>query len=94
MRGTELYGNSGLFGLDGKPLDLTNLPSSRTVRWVMRRKVEVLTAVRGGLLSIDDACNRYGISSDEFIAWNNAMDRFGPVGLHASRLRRQNGVRK
>ena len=55
------------------------------LRWVMERKVEVLAAVRSGLLSIDDACKRYAISMEEFLTWKSAMDRFGPLGLRATR---------
>jgi hypothetical protein len=64
------------------------------VRWVMRRKVEVITAVSYGLLNVEEACRRYGISMEEFFVWKSAMDRFGPVGLHATRLRQQNSVSK
>lgn len=87
MDNTEPHGVSGIFALDGTPLDLTNLPPAQTVRWVMRRKVEVLTAVCCGLLNVDDACKRYEISIEEFFSWKRAMDRFGPMGLRASRLR-------
>lgn len=83
MTNNEDSGVSGISGPD-EPLGLTNLPSSATVRWVMSRKAEVLTAVRCGLLSSEDACNRYAISMDEFIAWKSAMDRFGPRGLRAT----------
>jgi len=94
MNNTELNGVGQVFGLDGTPLDLRNLPDSQAVRWVMRRKMEVLTAVRFGLLNIDEACTRYGISMEELLSWKSAIDRFGPVGLHASRLRRQSSVSK
>ena len=92
MNNTELNGAGQVFGLDGTPLDLMNLPDSQTVRWVMRRKMEVLIAVRSGLLNINDACTRYGISMEELLSWKSAMDRFGPVGLHALRLRRQSSI--
>jgi hypothetical protein len=92
MQYTGPGGIKGIFGLNGTPLDLTTLPSSQTVRWVMRRKAEVVTAVCYGLLNVDDACKRYGISMEEFFTWKNAMDRFGPVGLRASRLRQQKSV--
>ena len=94
MNNTEFNGMGQVFGLDGTPLDATNLPESQTVRWVMRRKMEVLTAIRFGLVNIEDACARYGISMEELISWKSAFDRFGPVGLHALRLRRQHSVRK
>ncbi len=77
-----------VFGLDGKLLDLTNLPSSQPIRWVMRRKVEVVAAVQGGLLSIEDACERYAISTEEFLAWTSAMERFGPEGLRITPIPR------
>ena len=92
MANIEPRGVNQVFGLDGTPLDPRNLPKSQTVRWVMRRKLEVLTAVRSGLLSVDDACKRYMISMDEFIAWRSAMDRFGPMGLRALHTDRSQSI--
>ena len=40
----------------GEPLTLDSLPSPTTTRWVVRRKAEVVAAVAGGLLSVDEAC--------------------------------------
>ena len=39
------------------PLTLADLPPASTRRWVIRRKAEVVAAVRGGLLSLDEACS-------------------------------------
>src|SRR6266436_6054794 len=50
---------SYVIGPDGSPLTLADLPPPNTNRWVIRRKAEVVAAVRGGLLSLDDACKRY-----------------------------------
>ena len=50
---------SYVIGPDGSPLTLADLPPPGTRRWVIRRKAEVVAAVRGGLLSLDDACRRY-----------------------------------
>ena len=33
---------------------------------MIRRKAEVVAAVRGGLLSLEEACSRYALNSDEF----------------------------
>jgi hypothetical protein len=44
----------------GEPLTLDSLPAPSTTRWVVRRKAEVVSAVNGGLLSVDEACERYG----------------------------------
>ena len=46
-------------GPDGSRLTLADLPTSHTKRWVIRRKAEVVAAVRGGLLSRKEACARY-----------------------------------
>ena len=62
------------------PLTLADLPPPSTRRWVIRRKAEVVAAVRGGLLSLDDACKRYTLTVEEFLAWQHAIDRFGLAG--------------
>ena len=38
----------------GEPLTIDDLPSPKTKRWVVRRKAEVVAAVNGGLLTIDE----------------------------------------
>jgi hypothetical protein len=74
-------------GPDGTALYLADLPAASTRRWVARRKAAVVAAVRGGLLSLDDACRRYALSREEFSAWERALDRFGPDGLKNTRAR-------
>ena len=44
-----------VIGPDGSPLTIADLPPTNTRRWVIRRKAEVVAAVRGGLLSLDEA---------------------------------------
>ena len=56
---------SYVIGPDGSPLTLADLPPPSTRRWVIRRKAEVVAAVRGGLLSLDDACKRYTLTVEE-----------------------------
>jgi hypothetical protein len=77
---------SYVIGPDGSPLTLADLPPPGTRRWVIRRKAEVVAAVRGGLLSLDDACKRYTLTVEEFLAWQRAIDRFGMPGLRATRV--------
>ena len=43
-------------------------------------------AVRGGLLSLDDACNRYRLTNEEFGAWQAAIDKHGMQGLRTTRI--------
>jgi len=75
---------SYIAGPDGNVLTEANLPSSDTVRWVPRRKAELIAAVRGGMLSMGQVCERYGLSSEEFLAWQDALNRFGLKGLRAT----------
>jgi hypothetical protein len=69
----------------GETLTLEALPSPDTDRWVARRKAEVVAAVHGGLLSIDEACRRYSISLEEFTGWMRALDQSGLRGLRVTR---------
>jgi hypothetical protein len=66
---------------DGTLLTPGNLPPTDLQRWVMRRKADIVMAVRGGLLSMDAACSRYGLSREEYLAWQKAFDHLGVKGL-------------
>lgn len=70
----------------GEPLTLETLPPPSTTRWFVRRKAEVVAAVNGGLLSVDEACERYGLTLEEFATWQRAVDRFGIAGLRTTRI--------
>ena len=70
----------------GEPLTLDSLPPPQTDRWVVRRKAEVVAAVSGGLLTVDEACERYSLTNEEFLAWQQSIDRHGLAGLRATRL--------
>lgn len=69
----------------GEPLTLASLPAPDTRRWVVRRKAEVVSAVSGGLLTIDEACHRYDLTLEEFAGWQRAVDRSGMQGLRVTR---------
>jgi hypothetical protein len=79
-------GEKYVIGPTGAPLTVTDLPPPNTQRWVIRRKAEVVAAVRGGLLSLEDACTRYRLTNDEFLAWQAAIDRWGMPGLRTTRI--------
>lgn len=57
------------------------LPPTNTVRWVARRKAQVVKAVRDGIISLEDACLRYALSVEEFLSWQEAVDTIGVDGL-------------
>ena len=74
-----------IIGPDGRRLTLADLPLPNTKRWVIRRKAEIVAAVRGGLLSPEEACSRYGLNSDELTSWQHCIDCFGLAGLRTTR---------
>jgi hypothetical protein len=79
-------GEKYVIGPTGAPLTLSTLPPGDTERWVIRRKAEVVAAVRGGLLSLDEACDRYRLTSEEFLAWQKSIDQHGLAGLRTTRI--------
>jgi hypothetical protein len=67
------------------------LPPADTKRWSSRRKAAVIVATRTGVITRDEACQRYVLSEEELAAWEMAFDRSGIPGLrisnrHASRV--------
>ena len=76
-----------VIGPAGGLLTLATIPARSTSRWVARHKAEVVAAVNGGVLSFDEACERYALSAEEFASWQRAAERFGLSGLRANRLR-------
>jgi len=75
-----------VIGPDGSPLTMADLPAPGTKRWVIRRKAEVIAAVRGGLLSLEEACSRYMLTVDEFLSWQSSIDQHGLPGLRTTRI--------
>ena len=75
-----------VIGPDGSPLTIADLPPNTTRRWVIRRKAEVVAAVRGGLLSLEEACERYTLTVEEFLSWQASIDDHGLAGLRTTRI--------
>lgn len=71
--------------ISGRQKELDRLPSPETRRWVMRRKAQVVAAVRGGVLTFEEACQRYNLSEEEFKTWMTLLDSHGIRGLRATR---------
>ena len=79
-------GEQYVVGPTGTPLTLHDLPPANTDRWVIRRKAEVVAAVRGGLLSLEEACERYVLTVEEYLSWQRSIDRHGLAGLRTTRI--------
>lgn len=70
----------------GEPMSIDDLPPPGTKRWVIRRKAEVVAGVRSGLISLEEACERYTLSIEEFLSWQRLIDNHGVRGLRATRV--------
>jgi len=70
----------------GESMTIEDLPAPNTRRWVVRRKAEVVAAVNGGLLTIDEVLERYNLTLEEFAGWQRAVDRSGMQGLRVTRI--------
>jgi len=74
-------------GPDGRKLTLADLPPADTTRWVVRRKAEVIAAIRGNLLSEEAAIDYYNLTSEEIETWYHMIDEHGIAGLRTTRTR-------
>ena len=73
-------------GLTGGWLTRADLPPPGPCRWVIRRKAEVLAAIKGGLLGRAEACEFYGLSEEELALWEHAVACAGVPGLRVTRV--------
>ena len=65
---------------------MVELPPPGTRRWVVQHKAAVVHAVHIGMISLMEACLRYDLSVEEFLAWDRAVERCGTPGLRVTRL--------
>ena len=85
---TEMSGDSAnrtVIDPYGKPLTSDMLPPADTVRWVPRLKAQVVCAVRGALITRQEACDRYSISNDELSSWEKLLDDHGTKALRVTK---------
>jgi hypothetical protein len=68
------------------PRSLGELPPPNVGRWTVRRKAAVVTAVANGVLTREEACQRYQLTEEEFLSWQRAYEEHGLPGLRSTRL--------
>jgi len=73
---------------DGSIMTRADLPAETTRRWVASRKAAVVRAVRYGLITLDEAKARYGLSDEEFDGWASAVAEHGEQALKATALQK------
>ena len=69
----------------GSVLTMGDLPPPNVKRWIAHRKAIIVCAVRGGLITLEEVVDRYGITQEEFLSWERLLDEHGLLGPHATR---------
>ena len=72
----------------------TELPPPTTKRWVAGRKAAVVAAVRAGVITVEEACSRYQLSEEEFLAWQRGFEAHGLPGLSVTRFKYYRNLRQ
>lgn len=73
---------------DGTVLSRADLPSPDTRRWVASRKAAVVRALEYGLLTREEALERYCLSEEELAIWQSAVAEHGISALKSTTLQR------
>lgn len=72
----------------GEVMTQADLPPKNTRRWVASRKAAVVRGVVYGLISQDEALDRYGLSGEEFQEWVTAAAQYGVDALKATNVQK------
>jgi hypothetical protein len=56
-------------------------------------KAKVVEDVRDGVLSLDEACKRYALSIEEYLAWQYGLELFGLAGLQVNKQQELRRIR-
>src|ERR1700751_4404695 len=59
----------------GEPSMSDDLPPPNTKRWVVRRKAAIVTAVRKGRITLEEALLWYQLTEEEYQAWERAFEQ-------------------
>jgi hypothetical protein len=62
-------------------MTLADLPAQGCMYWCDRQKADVVAAVRSGLITFEQASERYMLSAEEFITWLK-LDHIGRSTKH------------
>jgi Protein of unknown function (DUF1153) len=79
-------GSAGQSAMADAPRSMGELPPPNVGRWTIRRKAAVVTAVANGVLTREEACQRYQLTEEEFAGWQRAFEEHGLPGLRSTRL--------
>lgn len=70
---------------NGELLTKADLPSGNA-RWTIGRKMIVVAAVKGELVTREEIRERYHLSEEELVHWEETIDKHGPSGLRVTHI--------
>ena len=73
---------------DGTVMTQADIPPVETTRWVASRKAAVVRGITAGLISQEDALERWSLSDAELEEWLGAVKTHGEVALKATLVQR------
>lgn len=73
---------------DGTLLTRADLPPPETRRWVASRKAIVVKAVVHGLITEQEALEKYALSPEEFALWRGAIENHGEKALKVTAIQK------
>ena len=73
---------------DGSVMTRADLPAADTRRWVASRKAQVIKALSAGLISREEAIERYALSEEELDLWFEAVARHGIRALKVTKIQK------
>jgi hypothetical protein len=85
--------NKVVYGPDGEVLTINDLPSLHG-RWTIKRKAQLVAAVEGGLVTLDEVYKRYHLQAEEFLSWQGTLKTDGLPGLRVSKLQHYRAAKK
>lgn len=78
--------------LDGDPLTAADLPLPGQ-RWTPRLKATLVLAIRAGIISLPAAIERYTLTHEEFLSWDQAFSGAGVSALRSTRIQQDRPTR-
>jgi transposase-like protein len=73
--------------LDNKTDRIIELPPANTTRWIARRKIQIVEAIKKGVLDVEEACQKYALTEEELASWQRLADKHGQDGLRITQIK-------
>lgn len=61
-------------------------------RWTPNRKIEIVKAIREGVLTTEGAIEKHKLSVEELSSWISLYDAHGANGLRVTRMKQYRGA--